>query len=456
MKLRYCCNLTTTPDFSEITNLEELDFEGCVNLVTVHPSIGMLNKLAVLNLKDCTRVGSFREAFWSRYWTSIIRPFGLIWKQQHPQRSVSLAGLHMLKELNLNYCNLEQVPESIGGLSCLESLLLKGNNFTSLPGSLSQLSHLQFLFLNGCKKLEVLPEIPHNLDYLYASDCTSLREVSGSLSQLSSLKFLYLNGCKKLEVLPELPHSLDYLYASDCTSLSSIRGSNPIMSERYTYLIDCPKLFKMSISETQCLDSSVTSQGSRFSSFLWYADNRCGLFRLPGSSIENMDMFYEGKSIQNWFTNKSLGNQVKVELPSDWSFSKLKGYGVCVVFKRKKPFTDFGYAVKNFDGAYLGRCNPTYYRVYFMHKPIRIDESDMIWLHYTTSEIKKLKKAKNFVTFCFKDEEIEVKEMGVRLVWDGDLDQEADLSMFHDIPTLSQHGGALCLFGEYGRINWTW
>ena len=56
MKLRYCCNLTTTPDFSEITNLEELDLEGCVNLATVHPSIGMLNKLAVLNLMSILRI----------------------------------------------------------------------------------------------------------------------------------------------------------------------------------------------------------------------------------------------------------------------------------------------------------------------------------------------------------------------------------------------------------------
>ncbi|GJW42415.1 NB-ARC domains-containing protein [Tanacetum coccineum] len=59
MKLRHCCNLTTTPDFSEITNLEELDLEGCVNLVTVHPSIVMLKRLVVLNMGGCGRaIGS--------------------------------------------------------------------------------------------------------------------------------------------------------------------------------------------------------------------------------------------------------------------------------------------------------------------------------------------------------------------------------------------------------------
>ncbi|GKE94315.1 retrovirus-related pol polyprotein LINE-1, partial [Tanacetum coccineum] len=60
-------------------------------------------------------------------------------------------------------------------------------------------------------------------------------------------------------------------------------------------------------------------------------------------------------------------------------------------------------------------------------KPIRVDESDMIWLHYTR-ELWKWKKAKNFVTYCFDENEtIEVKECGARIVCDEDLDQEGDL-----------------------------
>ncbi|GJW24295.1 hypothetical protein Tco_0038106 [Tanacetum coccineum] len=82
--------------------------------------------------------------------------------------------------------------------------------------------------------------------------------------------------------------------------------------------------------------------------------------------------------------------------------------------------------------------------------------TDWSWRSYTTSEIGKLKRAKDFVTYCFnEDEDIEVKECGVRLVCDEDLDQEGDLSMFEDVPTLSQHGGALCLFGDY-RTDWSW
>ncbi|GJY50405.1 NB-ARC domains-containing protein [Tanacetum coccineum] len=444
MKLRHCCDLTTTPDFSEITNLEELDLEGCVNMVTIHPSIGMLKRLVILNMRDCGRARSFPstvdmyalqvlnlsgclnvnqlpQAFWSRWWTSIR---GFIWNQQHPQRSFSLEGSRMLKSLNLSFCNLEQVPDGLGGLSFLKKLNLEGNGFTCLPGSLSQLSHL---------------------------------------------KRLTVDGCKKLEALLELPHTLQYLHARDCTSLSSITGSNPIMTERSTYLSNCPKLFKnhvtesqVSISDTECLDSYVTSQGStnRFSSFLRYAriqNNRRGLFSMPGSSIKNMDMIYEGNSIPNWFTNKSMGNQVKVELPLDWSFSKLRGYGICFVFKRKSQWACLGYDVENFDGDYLGSCDPFYRAEYFGRKPIRVDESDMIWLHYTTSELEKLEEAENFVTYCFDENEtIEVKECGARIVCDEDLDEEGELTMFEDVPTLSQHGGVSCRFRGGYRTDWSW
>ncbi|GJR90376.1 NB-ARC domains-containing protein [Tanacetum coccineum] len=397
------CNMVTISSITECTRLVILNMRDC-GRARSFPSTVDMYALQVLNLSGCLNVNQLPQAFWSRWWTSIL---GFIWNQQHPQRSFSLEGSRMLKSLNLSFCNLEQVPDGLGGLSFLKKLNLEGNGFTCLPGSLSQLSHL---------------------------------------------KRLTVDGCKKLEALPELPHTLQYLLARDCTSLSSITGSNPIMTKRSTYLSNCPKLFKnhviesqVSISDTECLDSYVTSQGStnRFSSFLRYAriqNNRRGLFSMPGSSIKNMDMIYEGNSIPNWFTNKSMGNHVKVELPLDWSFSKLRGYGICVVFKRKEPFTWLGY----------------YDAEYFKGKPIRVDESDMIWLHYTTSEIGKLKKAKNFVTYCFyEDEDIEVKECGARIVCDEDLDEEGDLSMFEDVPTLSQHGGALCLFGDY-RTDWSW
>ncbi|PWA59577.1 Leucine-rich repeat-containing protein [Artemisia annua] len=436
MKLRYCFNLTATPDFSEITNLEELDLEGCVNIVTVHPSIVMLKRLVVLNMRDCRRalnlsgclnVNQLPEAFSSRWWTSIP---GFIWNQQHPQRSVSLAGLHMLKRLNLSYCNLEQVPESIGSLSCLKSLYLNGNNFTSLPGS---------------------------------------------LSQLSSLTRFHVIGCKKLEVLPELPGSLYDLYASDCTSLIEVTGSSNTLRRRINVFRNCPKLFKNvtsdsdgSILKTRCLDSFITSQGfihslSAFREYLGFKTNRCEFF-LQDFYDCDLHIAYRGKSMSKWFTNRSCtGNVVKIELPSDWCYDKFRGYGTCVVFKCKKPLKPVkGISVKTFYGGKLNPFDtiPSVINGYFEKEVIGIQDSYITWLHYTKREILGWRKAKNFVTFSFFENEdaVEVKECGVRLVYDEDLQQQdvTYLSMSQDIATPSQHGGAMYFSGPCGSISWSW
>ncbi|GJX69037.1 NB-ARC domains-containing protein [Tanacetum coccineum] len=452
MKLRYCCSLTATPDFSEITNLVELDLEGCVNLVSVHPSIGMLKRLVVLNLSNCKRVQNFpsrvetgcqkvdqlpealgriksltellvdrtaitelpsfvsslinleslsfggRGRIQPRWWT-----FGLLSNQQHPQRPVSFAGLHMLKKLNFSYCNLVQIPE-IGGLSCLVDLELIGNNFTSLPGSLSQLSHLQYLSVDGCKKLEVVPELPPSLLEIGASDCTSLREVLGSFK-------------------------------------------DPFRN-RYNRFKNCPKLFKNdtidgegSISKTECLDSSITPQGfihqlSTFLEYLGFRTNRCEFFRWPtNKAYYDINIVYHGNSIPEWFTKRSTENHLKVELPSDWcSDKKFKGYATCVVFKFKKFFDIYeGYSVKNFDGAYLKPYHffqRTVFPDFMKREVIGRQDSYMIWLKYTRSTWA-WGEAKNFVTFSFfenNNEDVEVKEYGVRLICDEDIQQEADLS----------------------------
>ncbi|MFQ6635439.1 hypothetical protein Gotur_011491, partial [Gossypium turneri] len=46
-------NLIKTPDFITALNLEILILEDCIRLVDVHPSIGVLKRLKLLNLRGC-------------------------------------------------------------------------------------------------------------------------------------------------------------------------------------------------------------------------------------------------------------------------------------------------------------------------------------------------------------------------------------------------------------------
>ncbi|GKE52021.1 hypothetical protein Tco_1487177 [Tanacetum coccineum] len=63
------------------------------------------------------------------------------------------------------------------------------------------------------------------------------------------------------------------------------------------------------------------------------------------------------------------------------------------------------------------------------------------------------KEAKNFVTFCFlENEDIEVKVCGARVVCDEDLEQD----IINVFDRLSQRGGVMYLYGLRGYMKWSW
>ncbi|GJX32887.1 NB-ARC domains-containing protein [Tanacetum coccineum] len=268
----------------------------------------------------------------------------------------------------------------------------------------------------------------------------------GSLNQLSSLEWLELDSCKKLEVLPELPPSVRYMTASYCTSLREVSGSskNPFQNRSYTFR-NCPELFKNvtsdtegCISKTECVDSSITSQGfnHQLSAFLGYLGFGTNIreFFLQYGFPDHLNIMYHGNNIPEWFTNRSTENHVKVELPSaDWSYDKFWGFGTCLVFKRKKPFSAFkGFGGWSFDGlASLTStsCN------YLPLDLIEFFEKEVIGIH----------------NFEENNEAYEVKECGARLLCDGDSQDVTNLGMFQD---LSQHGGAMNCSGPYGYSTW--
>nr|POF03358.1 disease resistance protein rpp4 [Quercus suber] len=51
-------NLCQTPTFNGLPNIERLIFQGCTGLHALHPSVGSLERLILLNLKDFS--GKFR------------------------------------------------------------------------------------------------------------------------------------------------------------------------------------------------------------------------------------------------------------------------------------------------------------------------------------------------------------------------------------------------------------
>ncbi|KAL6315879.1 hypothetical protein AAG906_012215 [Vitis piasezkii] len=189
IRVSFSQHLMEIPDFSvSAPNLEKLILDGCSSLLEVHPSIGKLNKIIILNLKTAN----------------------------------SLA-------LYLSSTAIEELPSSIERhITRLVLLDLKRcKNLTSLPTCIFKLKSLEYLFMFGCSKLEKFPEIMEDMENLkeLLLDGTSIEVLPSSIERLKGLVLLNLRKCKKLVSLPDSMcnlRSLQTLIVSGCSQLDQL------------------------------------------------------------------------------------------------------------------------------------------------------------------------------------------------------------------------------------------
>ncbi|XP_050147027.1 disease resistance protein RUN1-like isoform X2 [Malus sylvestris] len=250
LNLSHSHDLTQSPDFSKLPNLEKLILKDCKRLAEVHKSIGDLKSLVLVNLKDCKTLKALPRSFYksksvktlvldgcSRFrslskhlgkMASLVTLFvdGTAIKNVPPSivrlekleclslsylkcplQLPSLRGLRSLRDLILVDNNLEEVPNDIGSsLPCLQNLRLDKNNFRSLP-SLSGLSMLHALFLIGCRNLVEITDLPKSLDILEIEDCFALVRMPDFSGMWTHV---YLNHPKLIE-FPALESALNSL-----------------------------------------------------------------------------------------------------------------------------------------------------------------------------------------------------------------------------------------------------
>ncbi|KAJ9129833.1 hypothetical protein P3X46_035239 [Hevea brasiliensis] len=282
-------HLKIVPDFSMMTNLEKIIFDGCESLIEIPSSIQCLKRLDSLDLTYCKKLRSLPQMPRGIKYLELANSGVEEWSPSSIQFLDNLLVLDIAHCKNLRslpriiYCNTfirldislcpnlimspqimessEVLPSSKNGIVELD---LRGcKMLNSLPNSTCELKRLEILHLHGCSYLEKLPplyglcslkklfldgtalvEIPpdivslSSLELLSLSD-TPMEELPSSIGCLSSLVSLNLKRCKKLKNLPnsicELK-CLETLYLSGCSNLEKLPPLYGLCSLRDLYL----------------------------------------------------------------------------------------------------------------------------------------------------------------------------------------------------------------------------
>nr|XP_048333643.1 disease resistance protein RPP2B-like [Ziziphus jujuba var. spinosa] len=396
-----------TPDFTWVPNLERLVLEGCRNLVEVHPSIGFLTKLRLLNLKDCSSL-------------RILPDF------------ISMESLEICVLLGCS--SLEKIPYAYGNMGNLSQFYLVGcgratkfnfRNRNYLECLLSNIPNVTKLCLRNCDLLDgAIPREINCLTSLQVLDVGRNKFISlpDSISQLAKLKFLGLAHCNLLQTMPELPSSIEYVEARDCSSLATL--SNAFKEITCTDLalsfINCYKL-----KQNQDIKNLMVTLLKAYLQSLLKIQNQ-ELSHLIG----HFDIVIPGTIVPGWFRHQKMGSSVRIKLPKKWSNNNWIGFVFCVVFD---VYENHGH-LKSENSEEI-TC-----QLYTEEDPIStgfglnisrgtLIESSHLWIHYISNESFRERMAMwnrtSYIEASFGtgSQSLDVKKCGFRVVYKQDVEE---------------------------------
>ncbi|MFQ6635421.1 hypothetical protein Gotur_012082 [Gossypium turneri] len=249
-------NLIKAPDFTTAPNLEILVLEGCTRLIYVHPSVGVLTRLKLLNLRGCKSLRSFPTKIGMESLEKLILS-GCSKLQSFPEID---GKMECLLRLYLDGTSIQQLPSSIGNLSSLLLLNLEDcRNLVSLPGSIGGCKSLKILNLSGCHKVESLPENLQQVKFLEELDLseTSMTKPPPFIFQFKNLKVLSFNGIKgpSSKLQKNLPSLLKVIQ----------RGRTNSMALMLPSLLGLCSLTRLNLSECNLCEGDIPSDISRLS-----------------------------------------------------------------------------------------------------------------------------------------------------------------------------------------------
>ncbi|KAJ9130460.1 hypothetical protein P3X46_034529, partial [Hevea brasiliensis] len=456
--LSYSKNLIKTPDFREIPYLEELILECCTGLLEVHHSIGLLERLVLLNMRNCksltalpsslcnlnslkvfilsgcsnleeipdniedmTSVDVFEIAGISSTSLPLAQPWDCLcpwWpmpKKPTPAMSFelpSLRGFCILRRLNLSHCGLTDamIPYDLSCFPFLEFLDLSGNDFVSMPESISQLSKLLLVRFSNCKRIRSFPNnLPSGLKLLGMEGCPCLEtSLTTSISRNFKLENLHFVDCKKLQSLRDLSSTILQLSVECLTTQESI--PNPF--EASTSRTSSFTLTKwVRLIEIQGQNLRPLARLMSYLHFLLVHNSlSLGLFSLNTL----ISLCLSSSEVPVWFNNQGSGSSLELQLPP-----------CCFRFHHDQPpSVDTCTVVCDLHAYNL----PSEKSLFLCRSKMEIAQdlcvtSDQLWVSFVPpSSITCLDQLKgcNQLKASFFSDQLEVKNCGLRLIYHED------------------------------------
>ncbi|KAK4587401.1 hypothetical protein RGQ29_024203 [Quercus rubra] len=220
--LEGCQSITKLPDLCA-PNLETLDISYCDNLIEIHDSIGLLDKLKCLELRSCKKLqilpSTLKVKVCFGLWNCIrLEKFSNV----HPE-------MKCLRRFIVGDSNIREWPSSLRYLTkgIIKLEILRPDEFSG-PSS----NHLEILLdrfpdlilrfygeilidLNFCVNNDFFPALR------YVTIESNIVSIPEAIFRVPRLEEIYIRNCKELREIqnPRLPQSIRRVIIDECPSL---------------------------------------------------------------------------------------------------------------------------------------------------------------------------------------------------------------------------------------------
>ncbi|CAL2241115.1 unnamed protein product [Prunus armeniaca] len=409
--------LTETGDFSLVPNLERLILEDCVSLVDVHESIGNLEKLVHLNMKNCKNIRKLPKRISMLKSLETLILSGCSSLNEFPMQMGEMESLKVFKAdeipigqlptlpytlvvLSLVNCNLsdDSFPREFGNIPSLQKLDLSHNPICSLPDFIRGHTGLGQLAFGQCTRLKSLVGLPR-VNMLVAIHCDSLEKVT--FQSISCIPGRFINGFTSKLVEIEYWYKLEPIGRVDAKIRSLLGLCNLESMEAISIRMYTPDWLSSEAGKIRPIEG--LHESGIFSTFL------------PGHKVPGQ------------FSDRSEGSLVSFTVPPLLPNLRIRGLNIFTVY------TEYfnGYSSSSIPNPLLIRvCNKTK-GLKWIYAPschgVPDDENQVMWLsHWKLGS--GLEGGDEVSVSVFTKPSFRVKECGIQLVHE----QEDEMSTQHN------------------------